>query len=64
MDDEVAPDATGRRHITVAIVGTGLAGLTVAHLLQKDRDERYKVTLFEQVPSLVPTLSVCDCSSR
>lgn len=34
---------------TVAIVGTGLAGLTTAHLLQTDSQQRYLVTLFEQV---------------
>lgn len=34
---------------TVAIVGTGLAGLTTAYLLQTDSRQRYSVTLFEQV---------------
>lgn len=33
----------------VAIVGTGLAGLTTAFLLRQDRQQRYSVTLFEQV---------------
>ena len=33
----------------VAIIGTGLAGLTTAYLLQNDRQSRFKVTLFEQV---------------
>lgn len=31
----------------VAVIGTGLAGLTTGYLLQGD--ERYNVTLFEQV---------------
>lgn len=35
--------------ISVAVVGTGLAGLTTAYLLNNDVEERYKVTLFEQV---------------
>lgn len=33
----------------VAIIGTGLAGLTTAHLLQNDPKKRYAVTLLEQV---------------
>lgn len=33
----------------VAIIGTGLAGLTTAYLLQQDKQQRYHVTLFEQV---------------
>lgn len=33
----------------VAVVGTGLAGLTAAYLLQNDEEQRYAVTLFEQV---------------
>ncbi|CAI6100490.1 unnamed protein product [Clonostachys chloroleuca] len=32
----------------VAIIGTGLAGLTTAHLLHNDERQRYSVTLFEQ----------------
>ncbi|KJZ77192.1 hypothetical protein HIM_03513 [Hirsutella minnesotensis 3608] len=36
----------------VAIIGTGLAGLTTAHLLNKDAQGRYRVTLFEQADSL------------
>ncbi|KAI9149072.1 hypothetical protein HJFPF1_11118 [Paramyrothecium foliicola] len=36
----------------VAIIGTGLAGLTTAYLLQNDEQQRYVVTLFEQAPSL------------
>ncbi|KAM5344317.1 hypothetical protein ACJ41O_012854 [Fusarium nematophilum] len=32
----------------VAVVGTGLAGLTAAYLLRSDRRNRYDVTLFEQ----------------
>lgn len=33
----------------VAIVGTGLAGLTTGYALQHDERKRFKVTLFEQV---------------
>lgn len=33
----------------VAIIGTGLAGLTTAYLLHNDKQKRYEVTLFEQV---------------
>ncbi|KAK4663642.1 hypothetical protein QC763_610190 [Podospora pseudopauciseta] len=36
----------------VAIIGTGLAGLTTAHLLQNDPKKRYAVTLLEQADSL------------
>lgn len=36
----------------VAIVGTGLSGLTTAHLLHSDEKKRYAVTLFEQVSRL------------
>ncbi|ODA83524.1 hypothetical protein RJ55_02038 [Drechmeria coniospora] len=40
------------RRIQVAIVGTGLAGLTTAHLLHNDARGRYEVTLFEQASRL------------
>ena len=33
----------------VAVVGTGLAGLTTAFLLKNDEQHRFSVTLFEQV---------------
>ncbi|KAK0726286.1 hypothetical protein B0T21DRAFT_350439 [Apiosordaria backusii] len=36
----------------VAIIGTGLAGLTTAHLLQNDPKKRFAVTLLEQADSL------------
>ncbi|EXF83622.1 hypothetical protein CFIO01_00764 [Colletotrichum fioriniae PJ7] len=38
--------------LRVAVVGTGLAGLTTAYLLQNDRQQRYAVTLFERAESL------------
>ncbi|OHW98473.1 hypothetical protein CSPAE12_02892 [Colletotrichum incanum] len=38
--------------LRVAIVGTGLAGLTAAYLLQNDEQRRYAVTLLEQAESL------------
>ncbi|KAH6608344.1 hypothetical protein Trco_001690 [Trichoderma cornu-damae] len=36
----------------VAIIGTGLAGLTTAYLLKHDGQRRYEVTLFEQADKL------------
>lgn len=39
----------GHRKTQVAIVGTGMAGLTTAFLLHNDPQKRYEVTLFEQV---------------
>lgn len=41
--------ADGERKTRVAIIGTGLAGLTTAYLLHHDAQKRYEVTLFEQV---------------
>ncbi|RCI12657.1 hypothetical protein L249_0162 [Ophiocordyceps polyrhachis-furcata BCC 54312] len=46
MDDDV----DGRQR--VAIIGTGLAGLTTAHLLHSDVQRRYRVTLFDKADSL------------
>ncbi|KAF4978611.1 hypothetical protein FZEAL_5014 [Fusarium zealandicum] len=40
------------RRERVAVIGTGLAGLTTAYLLQSDQDGRYAVTLFEQADRL------------
>jgi 2-polyprenyl-6-methoxyphenol hydroxylase-like FAD-dependent oxidoreductase len=34
---------------TVAVVGTGMAGLATAHLLHQDSQKRYQVTLIEKV---------------
>lgn len=48
-----------RRPLKVAIIGTGLAGLTAAHLLEKEASQRgveLDVHLFEKV-SLNPSLS-------
>ncbi|KAK1249549.1 hypothetical protein MKX07_003065 [Trichoderma sp. CBMAI-0711] len=42
--------ADGERKTRVAIIGTGLAGLTTAYLLHRDSQKRYEVTLFEQAP--------------
>lgn len=36
---------------TVAVVGTGMAGLATAHLLHQDPQKRYQVTLIEKVGS-------------
>lgn len=33
----------------VAVIGTGLAGLTTGYLLQQDAQQRYAVTLIDQV---------------
>ncbi|KAK1984486.1 hypothetical protein LZ30DRAFT_586163 [Colletotrichum cereale] len=38
--------------LRVAVVGTGLAGLTAAYVLQNDEQQRYAVTLLEQAESL------------
>ncbi|WYZ37683.1 hypothetical protein EsH8_II_001189 [Colletotrichum jinshuiense] len=38
--------------LRVAVVGTGLAGLTAAYILQNDERQRYDVTLLEQAESL------------
>ncbi|KAF4454780.1 hypothetical protein FALBO_15771 [Fusarium albosuccineum] len=47
-ESEHRPDPRTR----VAVVGTGLAGLTTAYLLRSDQKRRYAVTLFEQADSL------------
>ena len=49
MDEKKKPQPDAARKSRVAIVGTGLAGLTTAYLLQNDQKQRYQVTLFEQV---------------
>jgi predicted NAD/FAD-binding protein len=46
MENPVAGTTAQSR---VAIVGTGLAGLTTAYLLHRDQQRRYAITLFEQV---------------
>ncbi|KAK1953631.1 hypothetical protein LY78DRAFT_686930 [Colletotrichum sublineola] len=38
--------------LRVAVVGTGLAGLTAAYILQSDEQQRYAVTLLEQAERL------------
>jgi predicted NAD/FAD-binding protein len=45
--DKQSIDGAGKSR--VAIIGTGLAGLTTGYLLQGDERKRYSVTLFEQV---------------
>ncbi|KAL6872743.1 hypothetical protein J3F83DRAFT_582563 [Trichoderma novae-zelandiae] len=42
--------ADGQHKARVAIIGSGLAGLTTAYLLHHDSQKRYEVTLFEQAP--------------
>lgn len=37
----------------VAVVGSGLAGLTAAYLLQHDSEQRYEVIVFESVSTSV-----------
>lgn len=37
------------RQLRVAVVGSGLAGLVTAYLLHHDREQRYDVTVFEEV---------------
>ncbi|KAJ4309755.1 hypothetical protein N0V94_008781 [Neodidymelliopsis sp. IMI 364377] len=36
-----------QQHMRVAVVGSGMAGLVTAHLLQRDRRQRYAVKVFE-----------------
>lgn len=43
--------AAPSRKSRVAIIGSGLAGLTTAYLVNHDDLKRYEVTLFEQVRS-------------
>ena len=38
-----------REKLKVAIVGSGMAGLTAAYLLNRDQRQRYAVTVFESV---------------
>lgn len=44
----------------VAIVGSGLAGLTTAHLLHNDRQQRYAVKVFECVSKRFATVALKD----
>lgn len=37
------------QHARVAVVGSGMAGLVVAHLLKQDSRQRYTVKVFESV---------------
>lgn len=41
---------------TVAVVGSGLAGLVTAYLLHHDPQRRYRVRLLEKVCCLHPSL--------
>lgn len=38
-----------QRKKTVAIIGSGMAGLVSAYLIQRDRQQRYEVEIFETV---------------
>jgi protoporphyrinogen oxidase len=38
------------RKLRVAVVGSGMAGLVTAYLLHGDAEQRYDVTIFEEVP--------------
>lgn len=41
----------GQSKKSVAVIGSGMAGLVSAYLLQKDREQRYTVEVFEMVNS-------------
>ena len=43
------------RQLKVAVVGSGMAGLVTAYLLYWDREQRYDVTIFEEVPLARPS---------
>ena len=45
--------AEGQGRKTMAIVGSGMAGLVTAYLLQRDRQKRYDVEIFETVNNLL-----------
>lgn len=37
---------------TVAVIGSGMAGLVSAYLIQQDRQRRYEVQVFETVSNI------------
>ena len=41
--------AGSERQKRVAVVGSGMAGLVIAHLLHRDPKSQYQVTVFESV---------------
>lgn len=45
------PQAKAR--VTVAVVGSGMAGLVTAYLLHRDPKQRYQVTVYEEVNRLL-----------
>lgn len=46
----MATEGQGKK--TVAVIGSGMAGLVTAYLLQRDRQKRYEVEIFETVNDL------------
>jgi NAD(P)H-nitrite reductase large subunit len=42
------------RQLRVAVVGSGMAGLVTAYLLHRDAEQRYDVTILEEVPLARP----------
>ncbi|OAA70716.1 Monooxygenase [Cordyceps fumosorosea ARSEF 2679] len=52
MASQQTAPANTRPRTRVAVVGTGLAGLTTAYLLQNDAQSRFDVALFEQAETL------------
>lgn len=49
---------------TVAVVGTGMAGLATAHLLHQDPQSRYKVTLLEKQDKISLSAESIEIPSR
>ena len=45
--------------LRVAIIGSGMAGLVIAHLLNGDRKGGYAVTVFESVGPALPNAYDC-----
>jgi predicted NAD/FAD-binding protein len=49
MSCHIEAGREGKMEKKVAIVGSGMAGLVTAYLLNQDEKRRYVVTLFEEV---------------
>lgn len=50
--------------VTVAVVGSGMAGLASAFLLHNDRQQRYQVEVFEMVSCTTESLACLEVSAQ